>query len=124
MEMALRIAEANTDYPKFRLAAVIVKGGSLLSVGWSKLHTDPALVDQHKHRFCRVATHAEVHAINMCKNPAGATLYVARVNRNDQVGMSKPCKKCMQAIQEAGIRKVFYTTNDGEVEMLRKQEIK
>lgn len=119
LEVAIRIAESNVDYPKFRLGSVIVKGGRYLSVGWSKLHTHPSQVSDDQHRQCRVATHAEAHAINMCGDPKNATIYVARVGRNGQIGLSKPCAKCMEAIINAGIKKVVYTASPTTYEEFR-----
>lgn len=88
--------------------AVIVKGGRVISVGINKNRNHPTVVSsEHIKTHCSV--HAEVDAIRKVKNVKGATIYVARVNKNGQDRLSRPCDRCHKAIQEAGIRKVIYT---------------
>lgn len=119
LELAIKIAESNEDYPKFRLGSVIYKGGRYLSVGWSKLHTHPSQIGDDRESQERVATHAEAHAINMCGDPRNATIYVARIGRNGKIGLSKPCNRCMELIVQAGIKKVVYTASDSTYEEFR-----
>jgi deoxycytidylate deaminase len=88
--------------------AVIVKGGSVISVGINKSRNHPTIVSsEHIKTHCSV--HAEVDAMRKVKNLKGATIYVARVNRRGQDRMSRPCDSCSRAIRESGIRKVIYT---------------
>jgi deoxycytidylate deaminase len=99
-------------YPKWRLAAVIVRGGSVQSVGLSKLRTNPAVCDFDVPGVKgKVSTHAEIDALNRCGNPKGAVIYVARVGRSDSIALAKPCKSCQRALIEAGIKRVVYTIN-------------
>ncbi|QNO12604.1 deoxycytidylate deaminase [Streptomyces phage MulchMansion] len=95
---------------KQRHGAVIVKGSRVLSQGWNLLKNDPNNVsDEHIIRFCSV--HAEGMAIAKCKNPVGATIYIAR-NKSGVARHSKPCDACAVAIDSAGIAKVIYTTDE------------
>lgn len=119
LDLAIRIAESNEDYPKFRLGSVIYKGGRYLSVGWSKLHTHPSAIGDDEESRERVATHAEAHAISMCGDPRNATIYVARIGRNGKLGLSRPCRRCMDLIIQSGIKKVVYTASDSTYEEFR-----
>jgi tRNA(Arg) A34 adenosine deaminase TadA len=56
--------------------------------------------------------HAEARAIR--KADVGSTLYVARVTRDGEWAMSKPCKHCQALIRNRGIKKVYYTIGPGE----------
>jgi tRNA(Arg) A34 adenosine deaminase TadA len=56
--------------------------------------------------------HAEARAIR--KADVGCVLYVARVTRDGQWAMSKPCKHCQALIRNRGIRKVYYTIGPNE----------
>lgn len=88
--------------------AVIVRGGSVISVGINKNRNHPTVVSsEHIKTHCSV--HAEVDAIRKVKNAKGATIYVARVNKSGGDLLSRPCDRCHKAIKDAGIRKVVYT---------------
>ena len=109
------MAEANDQYERFRHAAVIVRGGSVQSVGLNKLHTDPRLVDCEDRIMRRkISIHAEADAIRRCGHSRGATIYVARIGRNGEVAMSKPCDHCQELLERHGIKKVVYTIGPNE----------
>lgn len=93
--LALRLAKLS-NHPKHKLAAVVVKGGSVLSQAVN-LHT--------------WGKHAERRALSACSNTEGATLIVARHNSS----MSKPCPICLMYIKEAGISKIVYANWDSEL---------
>lgn len=57
--------------------------------------------------------HAECSALMRAKR--GDTLIVVRLLKNDDLGCSKPCEKCMKYIRKKGIRQIFYIDWDGEV---------
>lgn len=88
--------------------AVIVKGGSVISIGINKNRNHPTVVSsEHIKTHCSV--HAEIDALRKVKSAKGATIYVARSNKRGQDRLSRPCDRCHDAIREAGIRKVVYT---------------
>lgn len=88
--------------------AVVVKGGSVISVGINKNRNHPTVVSsEHIKTHCSV--HAEVDALRKVKNPKGSTIYVARVNKRGQDRLSRPCDRCNDLIKKSGVRKVVYT---------------
>jgi len=89
--------------------AVIVKSGRVLGRGYNKDTNDPMRVSpEHIKTHC--SRHAEIEAIRDANwNVDGATLYVARVNRQGQDRNSKPCKYCEIVIKETNIKKVIHT---------------
>lgn len=60
----------------------------------------------------KIYLHAEIAALIKCKEECD-TIVVARVNPQGKLRMAKPCPICSLALKEAGIFKVYYTTNDG-----------
>ena len=60
-----------------------------------------------------------LHAELMCLNNLATTenvktkLYIYRQRKDQPFGLARPCKACMAAIRKAGIRHIYYTTNDG-----------
>lgn len=111
IHVAVSLAESNTSYPKWRLGAALVKGGSLIATGVSKLHTSPKLVKGG----INCSEHAEMAALRRARNSnlSGATIYVARVGRDGDIKLARPCKSCQKALRKAGIKKVVYTTENG-----------
>jgi len=100
-----------------RHAAVIVKGGRVLSIGRNRDKTHPAAVgvDEDGEVFTRTI-HAEMDAVSRVKNKShlkGATIYVARKGRNDEAGMSCPCKMCQGLINKYGLKRAVFTTEYG-----------
>lgn len=121
LQLAIKIAEANDYYQRYRHGAVIVRGGSVQSVGFSKLHTAPHLVDcESQNLRSRISTHAEAEALKRCSVTKGATMYVARVGRNDKVALSKPCKNCQRLLADAGIKKIVWTVSPTEWDSMPK----
>lgn len=108
LRMAKKIALANDEHERWMLGCVISRNSSVLAVGWNKPKNDPAFIDD----FTKCSVHAESDALSRTKNPAGATLYIARVCKGGGFGLAKPCKKCQQEIFEAGIKRVLYTINN------------
>lgn len=107
LDVAVRMAESSEV--SFKHGAVIVRGGSVLSVGVNKwknpLKPEVPVVEYNPN----VSIHAEVDALSRCSDPRGATIYIARVNKKGEERMSRPCINCEEALVEAGVKKVIYT---------------
>lgn len=117
------LASESSSYPKLHIGAVIVSGNKLVSVGANKWRTHTKQKKYTPYRYNTVweadedvgRCHAEMDAIIRAgrSDLSGATIYVYRQDMNGHLAESKPCGACMQAIKEAGIRDVFYTSRDG-----------
>lgn len=112
-----------SDFPKVNVGAIVVNKHRIISSGCnSAQRTHRIQVEYNKKRFNEPSTgmlHAEISALLPLINKTDlskADVYVYRELRNGNLGMSRPCKACMALIKELGIRKVFYTTNDGFAE--------
>lgn len=60
----------------------------------------------------KIYLHAEIAALVKCREECD-TIVVARVNPQGKLRMARPCPICSLALQEAGISKIHYTTNQG-----------
>ena len=90
--------------------AVVVKGGRVLGTGWNRDRNSPNIIDPDRIKH-DCSYHAEEIAIREAgQNLKGAVIYVARVNKQGKDRDSKPCVKCSSLIQEAGIKRVIYTS--------------
>lgn len=48
------------------------------------------------------------------KGRIGSKVYVARVTKQGEVTMAKPCKKCQLILKNKKVKKVFYTDWEGK----------
>lgn len=117
MERAKAHAESN-PLERTRLAAVLCKGNKVLSVGINRFEETNELLDVHpdirQPDYCK-GIHAEVAAIKPLRFQKlnGAHLYVARVKNDGSFGLAAPCETCLRHIIRKGIKKVYFTTDEG-----------
>lgn len=110
LDLATRMAESS-DVAN-RHGAVVVKNGRVLSLGVNKwrnqgyYHNRVVAQDDWQDIL---TVHAEADALNRVPDANGAVLYIARVGNNGSTAMSRPCWRCMQRIEAAGIKRVVYT---------------
>lgn len=108
LDFAVRMAESSDVTT--RHGAVLVRGGSVLSVGvnkWKNFYP-PVGISTSKYNP-NISIHAEVDALSRCSDARGATIYIARVNKQGDERMSRPCVDCEKILIEAGVKKVIYT---------------
>jgi tRNA(Arg) A34 adenosine deaminase TadA len=109
LTLACKLAEAS-ELPQ-KHGAVIVKSGRVLTVGVNRwrnknlTHTEPEYNPN-------LTYHAEIDALNRFQDVTGATIYIARVGKNNEPRFSRPCSRCLIALKDAGVKKIIYTTND------------
>jgi len=109
-----RLARNESFKSNFRvkIGAVLVHGRKPISVG----HNIPTKCNPQIKRFDRFKTlHAEIGAcIGIEKSLLkGSILYVYRERHDESVAMAKPCIMCETFLRTYGIKKVFYTIDNG-----------
>jgi deoxycytidylate deaminase len=104
-----KILSLKSDHPKHKLGAVIVdKRGKILGRGFNLMKTHP-----HSNSYER-RIHAEFSAILACKTPVkGCSIYVYRGLKDGSIGLSKPCKYCLEMLKAHGIKEMYFTTETG-----------
>lgn len=114
-----------SDFNRIHIGAIIVHNNEVLGSGYNQRKSHPLQKKLNGLRFHKFFTdsskhylHAEMEAIIHSKNKdlKGASIYVYRENMHGDIAMCRPCPACMAKIKEKGIKKIFYTTNDGFVE--------
>lgn len=100
MSRARRLAKSSPC--EQRHAAILVHAGTILGVS-------------SNYNFL----HAEV---NVVKKYAGLqrnlTIYSLRFRKNGNLALAAPCDNCMIYLTDAGIKKIFYSTDEGEIKRL------
>ena len=116
-KLAENISELS-DFKRVHIGSVLVKNKDVVSVGQNMLKTHPA---QHRYNKCLPYdmptdhVHSEINCISKARPDLlrGSTLYIFRRDRNGNPAMCRPCNACMQAIRDAGIRDIYYSTGYG-----------
>ena len=117
LSVAKRIAQQG-DCEKTSHGAVLVRGGNVINAAHNKWSYS-SFGKRFRERDKGISTlHAELAAVlNLDRSiTQGTDIYVFRVNRAGDFKMSKPCSMCETALKHVGIKRIYYTTNDGTIE--------
>lgn len=102
LEKALEVAE--TSKCRYKHGCIVVSRGRVIAQATNKKIGDP------EYQWRRSYIHAEIAAVLAAGSYAkGSKVYVARVNRNGEPAMSKPCKKCERYLKRYGVSEVVWT---------------
>ena len=125
-----RHVAAASDFPKIHIGCIAVYQNTIIGIGCNTNKTHPI---QKFYNSFRCASdefdnsdsllpklHAEINCINSIRhldiNFAKVKLYIYRIRNDRPYGISRPCKSCMAAIHDLGIKEIHYTTNNGFAE--------
>lgn len=106
LRLAMRVAESSECTTKH--GAVLVKGGRVLSLGVNRWRNHPSVCTKDTVRE-NCSVHAEVDALSRVTDSRGAVLYIARVGRKGLPLLSKPCPRCYDRLEKAGVKRIVYT---------------
>lgn len=108
---------------KIQVGAIAVLQGKVIATSTSSNKTHPL---QRKYNMYRDFVHeglvfdklhAEIGLISQLSrlnvNPKHISIYVYRVCKSREHGIARPCEGCMQALLDAGITHVYYSTDVG-----------
>lgn len=105
-ELARKLALKSPSYHK--LGCVIAHRNKVLSVGFNDMSkTHPKANSPFK------TLHAEIDALIGLQRADGCDAYVYRELKDGTFAMAKSCAACELALRKIGIKRIFYTTNNG-----------
>ena len=115
MELAINVASSSLS--KKKVGAVLLNKNKVVTTGVNKdrkSHPLQAKFAEMAGLYDKIYLHAEISALVKCRTDAD-TIVVARLGGDEQNEMrnSKPCKICQLALEEVGIKNVYFTTDDG-----------
>lgn len=110
-----------SDYPIHKLGCVVVKGHRIVSSGHNHKTRCCALqakLDTEKYGVnCPGRMHAEIMALMPLMrdkvNLSNASLYIYREHKDGTLAMARPCSSCQKVIKQLGIKRCFYTIENG-----------
>lgn len=127
-EMARKEAE-KSDFDGFRLGCVIVSKKHVIGRGHNSNKTNPKQKKYNQYRNfnkgsrpIKHSVHAEIDAINSVPYPvansvdwSNVKVYIYRISPGKPLGhgLSSPCSACRAALQDKGVRHLYYTTDSG-----------
>ena len=110
----IKIAKKYTEESshRWRMAAILISGSQIISVGINKKKTHP--LQKGKHAY---SIHAELDCLisapfNKIK---GSYIVVCRKLTNGDLALAKPCNECQKLLKEYGIKKVYYSISDSKI---------
>lgn len=113
LDLAIQIAASSPS--RYRIGAVLLKKNKVISTAVNlekKSHPFQAKIAKKVGMVPKIYLHAEVHALIRARCDVD-TIVVARLDKRGQLKLSRPCACCSFALQEAGITKVYYSTDNG-----------
>lgn len=122
--VAKAVAETS-DFPRQHIGCAVVYKHRLISSGCNCKITHPKQRELNKERF-DVDTlhhwkHAELSALLPLMNRKNiewnkVKLYIYRETKDGVKSMARPCPSCQRLIRNLGIKKIFYTTENGYIQ--------
>lgn len=112
LDVAIEHAKSNPIRKLPKMAAVLEVSSGQYFVGFNQRKTHPlqAKFGRTEHH---IHLHAEIDALRWAlkagEKVEGSSLYVARVYKNGNVGLAKPCEGCQDALMHFGIKNVEWT---------------
>jgi deoxycytidylate deaminase len=108
------------DHYRFHIGCVIAKGRKQVASGCNTLSKTHPLQSYYATLVGKpdaIYLHAEMAAIVEAKSKGvdltGASVYVFRRGLDGDVKMCRPCRICMRALADAGVKEIIYTTDVG-----------
>jgi len=113
LQLAVEIAKSSPS--KKKVGAVLFKKNKVIATAVNlerKSHPLQAKFAQRVGLGSKIFLHSEIHALIKAREDAD-TIIVARVNPQNKLRNSCPCKICSLALEEAGVKNIYYSTDDG-----------
>lgn len=124
-KLAKEVAETSSFEPH-HLGCVIVYKKHVIAVGANSHKSHPAQKMYNSYRnftkgpgAINHSLHAEMAALMSIYYPIAEQIdwkqvkvYTYRICKSKKFGMARPCAACMAALQDYGVRHIYYTTND------------
>lgn len=113
IDLAIKLAMKSPF--KHKIGSVVLDAkGNIIASAYNNRKTHPL---QHRHAARtghehRQFLHAEIAALVKCREQPH-TILTLRVGKDGGLRNARPCEICMSAIDEAKVKYIVYSTNDG-----------
>lgn len=105
------ISSSGAGRDNFRHGCVISYKKDILAVKHNQLKTHPKCLLFSSWPFLHSESSAIIHlGLTQCRK---CDIYVIRIKKDNSLGLSKPCSSCNKLIKYVGIKRVYYSTDEG-----------
>jgi len=112
-----KIASGSSIY--YKHAAALIDGDRIYSAGVNQFvkTVNIKLKNSNEIQTHFRTIHAEISVFSRIpkKTAKGLDILVIRINKNFALKNSRPCNHCIDKLKKIGIRKVFYSNQDGNI---------
>ena len=115
ISIAKAMCPTNRDHRSAHVA-FLIKKSKIQIIGWNKKRGHPCC---QKHPYPEnVTIHAELDVILKAhtEDYTRMTLAVVRIDRNGKIRNSKPCPGCQSVINQVGIKDLWYSSEEDNIE--------
>lgn len=98
---AAHVAAQKNDDRHFRVGSVAIRGDGTMVSAYNGAPKYPDRLHHSEGRLCR-------------KLDRGATVYVARIRRDGELAMARPCNDCERALRRSYVKRVYYSISKTE----------
>lgn len=111
--------EAGKSRSEWKMGAVVIKGGNVVGKGYNRFSAKSIKVELQL-GVTLYSLHAEMAAImDSDVDLEGAAICIAGYKeKNGNKIYSRPCRHCMTMIKLCGIREVYYSTKNENIEAI------
>ena len=115
IDINLLIKTAEKSYVNSQHAAALIYNDNILAMNVNKFIKTILIKNGESIEKYYKTIHAEIN-LNYPRNEVrGKDIVVIRINKNLALKNSRPCSMCIEKMKKLGIRKVYYSNNDGEM---------
>lgn len=100
--------------------SILVRNGKPITTGLNSWHRIP-FTEKYKTRGWE-NTHSEASVISLAKNKidtVGSDMYNLRLGLSGEPRNSMPCSGCISMMFDFGVKRCYYSTDDGSVAMIK-----
>jgi len=106
----------------FHVGAAVAKGNKLLASGacTTKTHPQNPKLKSNTNRNQLCAEFITIlRALHFTESLHRCSIYIARRRRDTgEIAIARPCSFCQEFMSKAGIKDVYYTNRDGQIERM------
>lgn len=121
LRYCVKIAKSTTTSQRYRLHAVLVRGGAVLAQGSNLAVSDILGKVFNPDAPEWIGLHAEMACIRRARPDqlVGATLYVGGVTASGNIVTSKPCHWCYDVLSRTGISRIVWHDTAGNTHSIK-----
>jgi deoxycytidylate deaminase len=96
--------------------AFLIKSGKIEKIGVNKRRTHPE-ISKHPYHEGHVGIHAELDCILKINKEdlSDYEMLVLRVDKNNNLAMSKPCSGCQSLLNQFNIKEIWYSDKNSNI---------